>query len=181
MDENVKTYPIKDLLQISLPVFNDDRGFFTEVVRFSEIEKALGKPFLAKQVNHSRSIKSTLRGIHAAPWNKIVYAISGKVQVIVADFREDSPTFGKHESIILGEENRSAVFVPANCGNSYLVLSDIADYVYITDQEWAPNMEKDVAWNDKDLNIAWQLEGEPFLSQRDQKSLSFSSVFPKVK
>ena len=168
-------------MQISLPVFKDDRGFFTEVVRFSEIEKALGKPFLAKQVNHSRSIKNTLRGIHSAPWNKIVYAISGKVQVIVADFREDSPTFGQHESIILGEENRSAVFVPANCGNSYLVLSDNADYVYITDQEWAPNMETDVAWNDKDLNIEWQLEGEPFLSQRDQKSPSFASVFPKVK
>ena len=180
-DKNLISYSIKDLFQISLPVFEDERGFFKEIVRFSEVEKILGRQFIAKQVNHARSCKNTLRGIHVAPWDKIVYSVRGKVQVIVVDCRKGSPTFGKYESIVLGDENRACIFIPANCGNSYLVLSDEADYVYVASQEWAANQEKDVIWNDKDLGIAWQLEGEPFLSQRDKNSLPFSSVFHKLK
>jgi len=178
---NFKTFPIKGLLQISPPIFEDERGFFKEIVRFNEIEKVLGKQFLAKQVNHARSIKNTLRGIHIAPWNKIIYVMRGKIQVVVVDCREDSPTFGKYESVILGDENRSCVFIPAGCGNSYLALSDEANYVYMTDQEWIPNKEKDIVWNDRDLKIDWQLEKEPFLSERDRKARSFSSVFPEFK
>ena len=82
--DNIKTYPIKDLLQISLPVFPDDRGFFKEVFRLSGVEQALSKPFLAKQVSHARSVKNTLRGIHVASWNKIVYVVKGKVQIVAA-------------------------------------------------------------------------------------------------
>jgi len=176
---NFKAFSIKGLLQISLPTFWDGRGFFEEMVRFNEIGKLLGKKFLAKQVNHARSIKNTLRGIHVAPWNKIIYAIRGKIQVVVVDCRRDSLTFGKHKSIILGDEkNRSCIFIPAGCGNSYLVLSDEADYVYINDQEWTLNQEKDIVWNDKDLKIKWQLEGKPFLSERDRNAGLFSSVFP---
>ena len=181
MNNNVKLYSIKDLLQISLPVFKDERGVFKEIVRLSDIEKIIGKQFLVKQVNHARSVKNTLRGIHIAPWNKIIYVTKGKVQVVAVDCREDSKTFGEHESIILGDENRSCVFIPANFGNSYLVLSDDAEYIYITDQEWSPNKEKDVIWNDKALNIKWMLKDKPFLSERDKNGSTLFSVFPKIK
>lgn len=172
---------IQRVLQITLPVFSDDRGFFKEVVRINEIEKALGRQFIAKQVNHARTTKNTLRGIHIAPWNKIIYVTKGKVQAVIVDCREDSLTFGKHESIILGDENRSCVFIPANCGNSYLVLSEEADYVYITDAEWKPNVEKNIAWNDSTLAIDWKLEGEPLLSEKDSNNPSFTVVFPNFK
>lgn len=179
MDKTLTTFKIEGLLQIAIPTFNDDRGFFKEVVRISEIEKILGSGFSAKQVNHARSVKNTLRGIHVAPWNKIIYATRGKVQVVIVDFRENSPTFGQHESIVIGDENRSCVFVPAFCGNSYLVLSGDADYIYITDKEWEANQEQGVAWNDPDLKISWMLEGEPLLSEKDKNNPQLSSVFPK--
>ena len=117
---------IQGVLQITLPVFEDERGFFKEVVRISEIEKTSGKQFIVKQVNHAKTTRNTLRGIHIAPWNKIIYVTRGKVQAVIVDCREDSLTFGKHESLILGDENRSSVFIPANCGNSYLILSEDA-------------------------------------------------------
>jgi dTDP-4-dehydrorhamnose 3,5-epimerase len=177
MNNNLTTYSIKDLLQISLPVFKDGRGFFKEIVRFNEIEKVIGRQFLAKQINHARSVKNTLRGIHVAPWNKIVYVTKGSAQIIAVDCQEGSPTFGKYESIILGDDNGSCVFIPAGFGNSYLVLSDEADYVYITDREWSPNQEKDIIWNDKNLKINWQLKEGPFLSERDKNGLPFFSVF----
>jgi len=169
---------IPGLLLIQRPTFSDERGFFRESARIAEIEEAAGVSFDIAQVNHARSSKNTLRGIHAAPWNKLIYVVSGKVQQVVVDLRENSPTFGKYESFILGDENRSSIFIPADLGNAYLVLSDEADYVYLTDQEWEPNREKGVAWNDPDLNIAWELEGEAVLSEKDQKNPPLKTVFP---
>jgi dTDP-4-dehydrorhamnose 3,5-epimerase len=173
----VAKFSIEGLLRINFPIFTDDRGFFKEIVRTSEIEKTNGKEFVLKQVNHSNSIKNTLRGIHIAPWNKIVYVVRGKAQVVVVDCRDDSATYGKYESFVLGDGDRSCVFIPAGCGNSYLVLSEDADYVYLTDQEWSPNKEKDIAWNDPILAIKWQTKGEsPVLSERDRNSPLFSSL-----
>jgi dTDP-4-dehydrorhamnose 3,5-epimerase len=94
--------------------------FFREVIRLSQLEAKIGTTISTKQVNHSRSTKNTLRGIHVAPWNKIIYVPHGKVQSVIVDCRKDSPTFGKYKSVVLGEENRSCVFVPKGCGNSYL-------------------------------------------------------------
>jgi dTDP-4-dehydrorhamnose 3,5-epimerase len=165
---------LEGVLVFDRPTFPDERGFFKEVLRFSEVEKALGQTFTVKQVNHSRSVKNTLRGIHVAPWNKLIYIPHGRVQSVIVDCRKDSSTFGKYQSAILGEENKACIFVPKGCGNSYLVLSDDADYFYLTDEEWAPNREKGVIWNDKDLGINWQLEGEPLLSEKDKTNPTFS-------
>jgi dTDP-4-dehydrorhamnose 3,5-epimerase len=159
---------IQGIIEFNLNTFLDDRGFFREVVRISQVEEKIGQPFIVKQFNHSRSTRNTLRGIHVAPWNKIIYVPHGKVQSVIVDCRKDSPTFGKYKSVILGEDNLSCVFVPAGCGNSYLVLSEEADYVYLTDQEWAQNQEKGIIWNDETLAIDWKLEGEPLLSEKDK-------------
>jgi dTDP-4-dehydrorhamnose 3,5-epimerase len=174
----VARFLIANLLEIYSPTFPDDRGFFKEILKIAEIEKTTGKSFVTKQANHARSAKGTLRGIHFAPWNKIIYVTRGMVQAVIVDGRKGSPTFGMHESFVLGDSDRSCVFVPAGCGNSYLVLSDDADYMYLTDQEWAPGLEKSVIWNDQRLAIEWKLEGEPVLSERDKGNASFDSVFP---
>ena len=93
------------------------------------------------------------------------------------DFRKNSPTFGKHISIVLGEENKSCVFIPAFCGNSYLVLSEDADYVYLTNEEWSANREIGILWNDPNLKIDWMLEGEPILSEKDKNNPTLEQAF----
>jgi len=175
MDNKVEK--IKGVEIISLPTFSDKRGFFREVVRINEIEEIIGKSFVVKQVNHSRSSRNTLRGIHAAPWDKLIYVTKGKVQSVIVDFRKNSPTFGKHISIVLGEENKSCVFIPAFCGNSYLVLSEDADYVYLTNEEWSANREIGILWNDPNLKIDWMLEGEPILSEKDKNNPTLEQAF----
>lgn len=164
---------LNGVIQVNLPVFPDDRGFFKEIVRISEIEKTIGKGFIVKQVNHSRSTKNTLRGIHVAPWNKIIYVTRGVIQSVIVDCRKDSATFAKYTSIILGDKNKSCIFIPAYCGNSYLVLSDEADYVYLTDEEWSPNREKGIAWNDPTLAIDWKTKEKPVLSEKDKANPFF--------
>lgn len=164
---------------INRPTFADDRGFFRESVRVKDLEAETGRSFRIIQANHARSSKNILRGIHIAPWNKLIYVTRGKVQAVIVDLQKDSPTFGKHESFILGDETKQSLFVPPQCGNAYLVLSDDADYKYLVDQEWYPNSEQAIMWNDPTLNIKWELDGEPILSEKDQKNPTFEEKYGK--
>lgn len=176
-DENIKTTSLKNVLQIERPTFPDDRGFFHETFRKSELEQTLGKEFVIRQVNHSRSAKGTLRGIHRAPWNKMIYVPRGKVQSVIVDLREGSPTFGRYESFIIGDEHRASIFVPAYCGNAYLVLSDEADYTYLTDEEWIPNKETGITWNDPDIAIKWEMTEGLLLSEKDKENKTLKASF----
>ncbi|MBA3724845.1 MAG: dTDP-4-dehydrorhamnose 3,5-epimerase family protein, partial [Candidatus Levybacteria bacterium] len=65
---------------INRPTFADDRGFFRESVRVKGLEEEITKPFIIVQANHARSSKNALRGIHIAPWNKLIYVTRGIVQ-----------------------------------------------------------------------------------------------------
>lgn len=167
---------IEGVIEFSSPVHDDSRGFFTEVFRISDIKK-YDQNFEVKQVNHSRSGKNTLRGIHVADWNKIIYVPHGKIQAVIVDARKDSDTFGKYKSVILGDDNKNALFVPKGCGNSYLVLSEGADYIYFIDQEWEEGHEKEVKWDDPDLNISWMERENLNISERDQNAPLFKEVF----
>lgn len=181
MDQNslITKTSIPGLILVQRPTLSDERGFFREPVRIAELEEAGGVEFAVKQMNHARSAKNTLRGIHIAPWNKLVYVVSGNVQNVIIDLRVESPAFGKHESFIIGDDNRSSIFIPKGCGNAYLVLTDEADYTYLTDSEWSPNMEKSIIWNDPALGIKWELEGDPLLSEKDQDNPSVRKIFPE--
>ena len=159
---------------ISRPSFPDERGFFREVYRKSDLDAILGFSFEPVQANHSRSQKGTLRGIHVAPWHKLVTVAHGEVQQIVVDCRKDSPTFGKHVSVMLGGDNHSAVFVPAGCGNGFLVTSDEADYIYQVTDYWAPGRELGIIYNDPDLAIQWALPAVT-LSDKDLQNSRFAT------
>ena len=88
---------------IRRPVFTDARGFFRETYRQDGIKAATGIDFTPVQANHSRSQRHTLRGIHVAPWHKLITVTRGQVQQVVVDCRAESPSFGKHVSINMGE------------------------------------------------------------------------------
>ena len=171
----VQSTNLAGVFVVERPVFNDERGFFRETFRKSELETACGFELEFMQGNHSRSQKNTLRGIHIAPWHKLVTVAQGKVQQVVVDTRPDSLTFKKYFSIELGEDNFKSVFVPAGCGNGFLVLSEVADYVYTTTQEWAPNLEKNLQWHDPEIAINWQ-NTNPDLSEKDKNSLSLKEL-----
>jgi dTDP-4-dehydrorhamnose 3,5-epimerase len=177
-DDFIRPTEIEGVFIIERPIFPDDRGFFRETFRKTDLEARLGTTLEFVQANHSRSPKDSLRGIHVAPWNKLVTCVRGRVQQVITDTRPDSPTFGKHVSVIMGEDNWRSVFVPTDTGNSFLVLSDEADYSYMTTDYWAPGKETSVAWNDPDINIEWQTE-TPGLSSKDQSNPTLRQSYPE--
>jgi dTDP-4-dehydrorhamnose 3,5-epimerase len=167
------------LFLVERPVYEDPRGFFHEVERRSpDVNGPLHTRIQHAQWNHSRSQRDVLRGIHVARWNKCVYVVRGEVQVVIVDARPESPTFGRHESFVLGDSRRAMLFVPAGCGNSVLVLSDWVDLMYSVDAEWDAGGEYGIAWDDPDLAIRWQTRG-PLLSDKDQRNPRLRELFPE--
>ncbi len=171
----IKDTGLSGVFIIERPTFQDDRGFFREFYRKNDLESRTSFAFEPVQANHSHSVKDTLRGIHIAPWHKLITVANGEVQQIIADTRPDSPTFGKYESIILNGKN--AVFVPSGCGNAFLTLSEQADYIYLATDYWAPGKEQYIIFNDTDLNINWKTDS-PLLSEKDLQNKSLREIFP---
>jgi dTDP-4-dehydrorhamnose 3,5-epimerase len=156
----------------------DERGFFHEAFRAAELEAALGEPRVFVQVNHSRSLRGVLRGLHAENWDKLVYAPNGEVFTAVADIRPDSATFGCVDTFHLGERNRATLFMPRGVAHGYCVLSDTADYTYQVTAYYDGSDTRAVAWDDPDLAVRWPLRN-PSLSPRDQHNPRLRQLLPQ--
>ncbi|PID71524.1 MAG: dTDP-4-dehydrorhamnose 3,5-epimerase [Desulfobulbus propionicus] len=170
---------IPDVLIIEPQVFGDERGFFFESFNQQrwEAQTGLTKPFV--QENHSRSSKGVLRGLHyqiQQPQGKLVRAIAGEVFDVAVDLRKSSPTFGKWAGITLSAENKKQFWVPEGFAHGFMVLSDCAEFLYLTTAHYAPEHEREIIWNDPDLGIKWPLDGEPLLSEKDKAGVRFKDA-----
>ena len=158
-------------------VFRDTRGFFLESYHADKY-KAAGISEAFVQDNHSRSVRSTLRGLHlqlGRMQSKLVRAIEGEIYDVAVDVRLGSPTFGKWVGVTLSAENFKQCFVPAGFAHGFVVLSDSSDFVYRCTDFYAPADERTIRWDDPDLAIDWQLPAgaRPLLSLRDAAAGSF--------
>ena len=173
---------LPDVLLIEPRVFGDDRGYFFESYNERELEK-LGLRARFVQDNHSRSGKNVLRGLHyqiRQPQGKLVRVTAGEIYDVAVDIRKNSTHFGKWAANVLSAANRRMMWIPPGFAHGFLVTSDHAEVQYKTTDYYAPEHERCIAWNDRDLAISWPLNGEPILSQKDRAGLSLkdAEVFP---
>ena len=174
---------LPEVLILEPTVFGDARGFFYESFNarvFAELT-GVDAPFV--QDNHSRSQKGVLRGLHYQIENaqgKLVRVAAGEVLDVAVDLRKGSPSFGRWTSVRLSAENNRQLWVPPGFGHGFVVLSDVADFLYKTTDYYNPAAERCIRWDDPDLAIDWQLEAEPLLSAKDQngKPLRDADLFP---
>jgi len=160
------------------PTLEDERGFFHEAFRLRDLEEYLEHPVTFLQVNHSRSHKNVLRGLHAENWSKLVYVPSGDVFTAVADIRPWSPTFGLVETFRFSDANRPTVFLPAGLAHGYCVLSEVADYLYQVTSYYDGSDTRAVAWDDPDLAVPWPTR-TPILSDRDRRNPTLRELVPE--
>ena len=175
----VKT-DLPEVIIIEPTVFGDHRGYFLESFNKKAFEENIGAVKFI-QDNESKSSKGVLRGLHfqKPPFTqaKLVRCIEGKVIDIAVDIRRDSPTYGKHVSVILSEENKKQLFVPRGFAHGFAVLSETAIFAYKVDNNYAPEYDGGIIWNDKDLQIDWNLpENEIKLSDKDAKLPTLNSL-----
>ena len=165
--------PIKDVILIEPTIHGDDRGYLIETFRQDLLEEAIGCKVNFVQDNESKSIKGVLRGLHyqLPPYTqaKLVRVIEGSVLDVAVDIRKSSPTFGQHVSLELTAQNKHQLFVPHGFAHGFVVLSDSATFAYKVDNYYAPEHDRGIAFDDKELKINWQLSAEELqLSDKDR-------------
>ena len=165
--------PLQDCFIIHEKVHGDARGYFIETFNQRDFAAATGLDILFVQDNQSKSSKGVLRGLHmqkgASAQAKLVRVIEGAVLDVAVDLRKGSPSFGQHYAIELTAYNHKQFFVPAGFAHGFVVLTQTATFLYKVDKFYEPGNEVGIMYNDKDLNINWQLsENEIILSDKDK-------------
>lgn len=161
--------PLKDLMVIEPEIFEDKRGYFFESYNKEKFKAAGILPEFI-QDNQSLSQKDVLRGLHLQnpPWEqgKLVRVIKGAVLDVALDVRKNSPTYGKHFSIILSEHNKTQLWIPPGFAHGFKTLENETIFYYKCTQLYNRESETGIKWNDPELGIDWDIEN-PSISDKD--------------
>ena len=156
-------------------VFGDERGFFFE----SYNQQAMADVGIMErfvQDNHSCSSRNVLRGLHYQvkhPQGKLVRVADGEILDVAVDMHRSAQSFGRWEAVRLSGENKRMLWIPAGFAHGFRVISGKAHVLYKATDFYAPEHERTVAWNDPQLKVNWELDGEPIVSAKDQLGVAF--------
>ena len=166
--------PCREYSCLEPRVFGDERGFFFESYNQRMMaEVGITERFV--QDNHS----------HSSPQCSARIALSDEASAGKAGARgggrnsgcrrgpapELSQTFGRWEAVRLSGENKRMLWIPAGFAHGFCVNSEKAHVLYKATDFYAPEHERTLAWNDPDLKIDWELDGEPIVSAKDQRGV----------
>jgi len=156
-------------------IINDERGYFFESYN-KETFHNLGIKDVFIQNNQSCSNKGVIRGLHfqIPPFAqaKLVRVIKGAVLDVAVDIRKDSPTYGQHISVELSERNQLLFYIPVGFAHGFAALEEQTVFTYLCSNIYHKDSERIILFNDKNLNIHWQIEN-PVVSEKDRKAIRF--------
>jgi dTDP-4-dehydrorhamnose 3,5-epimerase len=162
---------IPEVIKIQSTCFPDSRGEFSEIYKASEFEAA-GLDVNFVQDNFSVSHKGVVRGLHyqLEPYaqGKLITVIKGSIYDVAVDIRKGSKTFGKWVALELNDGDHCAVYIPRGFAHGFMALEDNTRIMYkISENEYAPQFERGILYNDPDLSITWPLPN-PIVSEKDK-------------
>ena len=163
-----KKLSIPEVILIEPKIFSDNRGFFFE--NFKEKDFLLNGITKLIQDNISHSTFGVIRGLHyqknPKAQAKFVTTLRGKIFDVAVDIRKNSPTFGQWVGEILSDENHKSLYIPEGFAHGFCVLSENADVFYKVNNEYSPENERGILWNDPQINIMWPID-MPILHKKD--------------
>ena len=154
---------IDGVLRIPLQRFEDERGWFAELMRAG----ALPKP--VRQSNLVFSRRGVVRGLHyhERGQDDLFACIQGMVRVVVLD-RESGETFTED----IGDDNQVAIYVPGIHAHGYEALTDCLFLYHVTEEyDPADPDEQGICWADERVKHLWSTDA-PILSERDLQACS---------
>jgi dTDP-4-dehydrorhamnose 3,5-epimerase len=185
--ENIKT--------VKFARFCDQRGYFAETFRASDLLKALDitkeKMGDFVQGNESFSKKTTIRGMHFQ-WNpymgKMVRTVQGRMIDLVLDIRKGAPTYGKIIAYEMasgsGDNFNEWIWVPPGFAHGNCFLEDTR-IEYLCTGEYSQNCEAclsvlsdDIDWSMCEPGIRKVIRNvidhDPIITDKDKSGLSLS-------
>jgi dTDP-4-dehydrorhamnose 3,5-epimerase len=180
---HVRTTSLADVLVFVPAPHRDHRGFFTRTFDAAVASDNGVDPASFVQDSQSRSNLGALRGLHMRAGQgeaKLVRCARGAIHDVVVDARPGSPTFGRHESFRLDDEQFWHVYIPPGLLHGFQVLSDVADVCYRIDREHDPTEDRAVRYDDRDLGISWPLPVAE-ISARDDAAGSWADLIEAMR
>jgi dTDP-4-dehydrorhamnose 3,5-epimerase len=161
---------IPDVVLIRPGRFTDERGFFQESYRESAFADA-GIDARFVQDNVARSTRGVVRGLHyqipPAAQGKLVGALTGRIFDVAVDLRLGSTTFGRWVGVTLDADVGQILWIPRGFAHGYAVLSEVADVHYKCTEEYRPDLDRGVLWNDPAIGVEWPISN-PVVSDKDR-------------
>lgn len=165
------------LVLVELTVHRDERGTFCETFRRDRY-KEIGIELDLVQDNLSTSAAGVVRGLHyrvGTPEGKLVSCVKGEIFDVAVDIRRSSPTFGKWFGATLSCENRRQLWIPPGFAHGFYAVTE-AWVAYKVSGYYTHGMDRELAWNDPALGIAWPITGETIVSAKDARAPRFSDA-----
>ena len=149
--------------------FEDQRGFFYEAFR-EDVYREAGLPIRVVQLNHSKSAKHVIRGLHfqwEPPMGKLMRVTQGRAFMVCVDLRVDSPTLGKWFGREFDARDKHALWAPASFARGFCALTEGVEIEYLCTGTYHGPNESGILWNDPKIGIEWPVK-DPQLSERDK-------------
>jgi len=133
--------------------FEDERGFFQELVRTSALDLILPRMV---QDNLSYSTGDVVRGMHLQEnqW-QVLTILKGSILDITIDVSKDSPTFMRTCSIELSESNLNQLIIPPNVAHGFCTLSNEVLLMYKSSLFYGETPQYGVAWYSEEIADFW--------------------------
>jgi dTDP-4-dehydrorhamnose 3,5-epimerase len=147
------------IVRIPLERFDDERGWFMELMRAGTLPKPI------KQSNLSFSRRGVIRGLHyhERGQDDLFACVQGMARVVVLD-RENDEVFTED----IGDENPVALYITGTQAHGYEALTDCLFLYHVTEEYDPANPdEHGVPWDDPRVKHLWSTDS-PILSERDR-------------
>ena len=173
----IKSFFENSVKLIELKKFQDSRGFFYENFNESKFRNLnLNTKFIQDNISFSKN-KGVIRGLHfqSPPVSqiKLISVLKGKILDVFVDIRKNSSSYGKYEKIILSENLPYNLFIPDGFAHGFSVLEDKTLVLYKTNNLYSFENEKTIIYNDKSLNIDWEISEDIIISDKDKNGIEF--------
>lgn len=176
----IRETKLKGVYILEPQLFGDERGWFMET--YSErdfLEAGIDVHFV--QDNHSFSRqKGVLRGLHyqlnPCSQAKLIRCIKGEILDVAVDLRRGSRNYGKWTGAVLSAENKKEFFISRGFAHGFITLTDNVEVFYKVDNFYAPQLERNIRFDDPFLAIDWQMV-PTVLSKKDLQAPFLKDVY----
>lgn len=137
----------------------DDRGYFLEVARIGQ-GLVSGFDPATTQISTAFNYPGIIKAFHYHKRQTDFWVpTAGLLQVVLVDFRKESPTFGLKNTLYVGHLRPWQILIPPGVGHGYKVVGESPSVlVYVTNKTYDPKDEGRIAYNDSDIAYDWELQ-----------------------
>jgi dTDP-4-dehydrorhamnose 3,5-epimerase len=137
----------------------DDRGYFMEVFRM-QLGLVSTFPSSSTQVSAALSYPGSIKAFHYHLKQTDCWTpVTGMFQVVLVDFRQGSPTFGRRNTMYCGTLRPWQILIPPGVGHGYKVIgTEPALLVYATDRFYNPKDEGRIPYDDSRISYDWETQ-----------------------